>query len=122
MKNKVNQKDAAKGKFEKTFDKSLEDLGMATQRYFAGDAMVGNVCKRGYKSPNNGEETLVKCLEDQPEEQNNFLSAFRSLGKIHNLFFTEHPSEEESEMSARECESFLKNYPIWFPKLSITRL
>ena len=23
-------------------------------------------------------------------------------------------------MTARDCESFLKNYPIWFPKLGIT--
>ena len=35
--------------------------------------------------------------------------------------FTEHPSEEESEWTARECEFFLKNYPKWFPKMAITR-
>ena len=37
------------------------------------------------------------------------------------ILFTEHPSEEESEWTARECEFFLKNYPKWFPKMAITR-
>ena len=40
---------------------------MRRQIYFAGDAFVGNDCKIGYKSLNNGEEKLVECLEDNED-------------------------------------------------------
>ena len=113
------KKNPKKGATEKIFDKSLKKIGMTTQCYFGGDNMVGNVCNKGYKSLNDGEETLVECLEGEEEKQE-YLNSFRSLAKIHKLLFIEKPSDEEIEAAAKECEFFLENFPVWFPNHSIT--
>ena len=34
--------------------------------------------------------------------------------------FIEKPSDKEIEAAAKECEFFLENFPVWFPKHSIT--
>ena len=46
------------GPKERALENSLEKLGMKTEVYFGGDAMVGNISKKAYKSFNNGEEIL----------------------------------------------------------------
>jgi len=35
--------------------------------------------------------------------------------------FTEHPTDEEIESLAKECEEYLKFYPVQFPKFDISR-
>ena len=40
---------------------------------------------------------------------------------MHKLMFTEHPTDEEIESLAKECEEHLKFYPVWFPKFDISR-
>ena len=70
---------------------------------------------------NSGEEKLVECLKDYPEMQKNYLAAFRSLARIHSLMFTEHPSEEQTELLAKECEDYIDNLPGWFPSQDIQR-
>ena len=94
---------------------------MKTERYFAGDAMVGNKCKKAYMSFNDGNQILIQCLNNFPEEKKAFLESFKVLAKIHNLLFNEYPTREETEECAKQCEYFLENYPLWFPTENITR-
>ena len=57
-----------------------------------------------------------------------------TLGEVHiKLYYTfemsyqvfklvtEHPSEEETELLAKECENFLESLPGWFPLQAIQR-
>ena len=67
----------------------------------------------------NGEDTLVKCLDDVPEEKKAFLESFKVLAEIHKGLFNEDATEEDSEAVAEKCEYFLENYPIWFPEVDI---
>ena len=60
-------------------------------------------------------------MSRNPKEKENFLAAFKSLAKIHKLMFTEHPTDEEIESLANECEDFLKFFPARFPKFDISR-
>ena len=83
--------------------------------------MQENDCKIGYKSLNDGKELLVECLENNDDLKKNYLSAFKSIAKIHKLFFKEDSNDEEIENLAKECEFFLDNIPKWFPLMDITR-
>ena len=93
---------------------------MRRQIYFAGDAFVGNDCKIGYKSLNDGEEILVESLENY-DTKKNYLEAFQSIAKIHKSFFKEDSTDDEIENLAKECEYFLENLPKSFPLMNIRR-
>ena len=42
-----------------------------------------------------------------------------SFAKIYKLLFIEKPSDEDA---AKECEYFLENFAMWFPKHSMSRI
>ena len=60
-------------------------------------------------------------LEQKSQGERELLAAFKSLAKIHKLMFTEHPTDEEIESLANECEDFLKFFPARVPKIDISR-
>ena len=94
---------------------------MKEEKYFAGNAMVGNTCKKGYKSLNEGEEVLVKCFDKYPNEKEKHLKTLRILAKIHKFNFTEHPTIEQTEEAAQLCEEYLEIFPVLHPDKDLTR-
>ena len=67
------------GPKERALENSLEKLGMKTEVYFGGDAMVGNICKKAYKSFNAGEEILLDCLNEDEHLRQPYLEAFKLI-------------------------------------------
>ena len=55
------------GPKEKVLENLLEKLGKKAEVYFGGDTMIGNICKKAYKSFNDGEEILLECLNDNQD-------------------------------------------------------
>ena len=121
IKDKINKKDSEMGPKERALENSLEKLGMKTEVYFGGDAMVGNISKKAYKSFNNGEEILLDCLNEDEHLRQPYLEAFKLISKIHKMLFNEFPTKQETENCAKPCEDFLENSPGWFPDQDITR-
>ena len=69
------EKNSSMGDCEKKLEESLNKLKMKQEKYFSGDAFVGNTCKKAYDSIRKNDDTLVECLEDEPETReifNNF--------------------------------------------------
>ena len=70
------------GPKERALENSLEKLGMKAEVYFGGDAMVGNICKKAYKSFNDGEEILLEWLNDDEHLRQPYLEAFKLISKF----------------------------------------
>ena len=109
------------GPKEKVLENLLEKLGKKAEVYFGGDTMVGNICKKAYKSFNDGEEILLECLNDNQDLRQPYLESFKLISKIHKMLFNEFPTEKESETCSKACEEFLENSLGWFPDHDISR-
>ena len=64
------------------------------QKYFGGEAMVGNKVHLGYESFRRGDDTLVQCFNDEPELKQKFTRIYEILAAIDTFFSNPSPTEE----------------------------
>ena len=69
---KENDKNSVIGPYEKILNESLSELNVNQERYFNGDAMVGNRECNIYKAIKNGDYSITKCFEEFPEVRKKF--------------------------------------------------
>ena len=94
---------------------------MNKERYFGGDAMVGNRLHKGYVSIREKDYTLTQCFQNNPETRAKLNTLWEILSKVDVFLAIRDPSPEQIELGAQECEMWCKKLPQFFPTKNLTR-
>ena len=90
LESSIAKKEDSRGRHEKKLDECLGKLGMTAQKYFGGEAMVGNKVHLGYESFRRGADTLVQCFNDELDLIQKFTRIYEILASIDTFFQTLH--------------------------------
>jgi hypothetical protein len=109
------------GKYENKLEQASEKLGLKSEVYHGGDAMVGNTVAKIFKDVGRDDSVLLEVFEDQPDLQNKFQSIWTILSTCFTYVSKPNLTDEENESLAQEMEKFTFLFPIHFPEENITR-
>ena len=93
---------------------SKSALGMNKERYFGGDAMVGNRLHKGYVSIRGKDYTLTQCFQNHPETRAKFNTLWEILSKVDTFLALRDPTPEQIELGAQECAMWCNKFSQFF--------
>ena len=118
----IQQKKVEKGSYESQFDDYIKNqMKVINEKYFGGDAMVGNVEHKFHDEILSGNYGFLNCLNDRPAIKMKYKKIWDILSKAKKGFSTKNATKEQLEETAKICEQFTEVYPLLFPQNNITR-
>ena len=111
-----------KGKYETSFDEYITHrMKVHSEKYFGGDAMVGNVEMKFHEEILSGNYGFLDCIRDRPAIFRKYKLIWDILSAAKKGFSTKNSSKAKLEETAKVCEKFTEAFPVLFPSNNITR-